>query len=204
MPLIDERASSASQPPQNDPKPSDSMSKQQQDAYEAYVAAMAQKADGKLFLNHDERHAEIVIAQLFKSAEHEVKILTGCLKDEVYGGDRIREAAVSFACNHPDGVVRILSEQPIGQSRFLDAMRRVTLPGNLIVIEADSDVEGSVHFTVADGKHFRYEEDVSKCEAVVAFGRIEFGQRLSSLFDRMVRLTGPRNAESSNHVLGAG
>lgn len=153
--------------------------------YEAYVEEMARKADGALILNHSKAHAEVILAQLFKTAASEIKILTGALDDDVYGSPKVRLAAKDFVERNPTGKISIISEKDITQNRLLEDLRARLGEDRLTVKRLDSKVNNRAHFAVADGAHLRFEADKEKCEAFVMFGQTGLAGRLSHVFDNL-------------------
>ena len=142
------------------------------DDYREYVSGVADKADGReIIQNKTPAHAGILIAALFRKAQHQVLIVSGSLDNRAYGTDEVIGAATEFFLR-PDTQLKIVLEKPVAYTdcRFLVFLRdaghletgRVTL--HLIT--------GGVpfHFLLADENHYRFEADTTKHEAIAQFG----------------------------------
>lgn len=142
------------------------------DDYREYVRTIAAVADGKeIIQNKTPAHAGVLIAALFDKAEQEVLIVSGSLDGRAYGTDEAVVAASNFLSRN-DAQLSIVIEQPVtfAENRFLSLLRDLQLIGTNRVILRRTPQRAPFHFLLADGKHFRFEADPTKHEAIAQFG----------------------------------
>jgi hypothetical protein len=157
--------------------------------YEAYVERMAALADGRVILNHTYAHAEIILAQIFRMATVNVKIVTGKLDETVYGSTRVCDAISGFLSDHHEGTIDVVSEGSVSNSHPL--LRRLEddgLRGRFHLSVLKPGWEAKSHFAVADAQHLRFEAEPAKCEAVVMFGDRKNGTKLDETFHKYAAL----------------
>ncbi len=155
--------------------------------YRDLVLLRSSAPDGTMFQNRNASHASIVFAAIFSRAEHEVLLLTGSLNDEVYGKDEVVQAVLKFLRRHANTRLRVLHEELIAESNhLLDALRDSDFMDERVQMRKVPDKEKQeygFHFTVADSRHLRYEENRKSFEAVVQFGGDANAVTLSENFE---------------------
>lgn len=156
------------------------------DDYRNEVEQLALAQTGDSFYNSSIDHASVVIEKIFRHATDKVCIITKKLNGRVFGQDLVVKEARDFLSN-ANHKVRILMEDDASclseGHRLIEEFRQH--PGSVeikhIPLEISNKLE--VHFTVADGKSYRFEPDKEKWEASVAFGDEDGGGALERYFE---------------------
>lgn len=143
--------------------------------------------------NRDAQHAAYLIKTLFHHATHEVCVFTGSLFDGVFGNEAIKEEAMMFLRKNPTVKLKVAFQEAITNEEVLSG-------SFMKYIMADPNRKGSIeiynaskaypsvtnHFSVSDGKAFRYEIDHETRQAVANFGDKKNAQTLASLFEKII------------------
>lgn len=154
------------------------------DRYRREVRRLADERTGEPILNSSPDHAEIVIQQIFHSANERVNILSGSLTPRVYGRDLIVwEAALFLASSHLNRVQIILEQDCIEDRRLNPLLREVSKFKNVELRFASEEVRKlyDFHYIVTDNDCYRFEPDREYAVAVAAFGHSSGGQHLRGL-----------------------
>ena len=152
--------------------------------YRRKVGRLAELRTGAPILNSSPDHAEIVIQQIFQSAEHSVDILSGNLTPRVYGRDLVvREVSLFLAESHRNRVQIILEQDCVEDRRLNPFLREISKFENVEMRHASEDVKKlyDFHYIVTDNNCYRFEPDRQYAVAVAAFGHEIGGKRLRSL-----------------------
>jgi len=158
------------------------------DQYRELVRQHARLENGEAFYNNSYDHARIIMEEMFAKAERRVKILTKALDNRVYEGSLMTEYADYFAAS-PGASLQILIE---------DNLAPESLSAHPLIedIKESSAVEirrvpkeiverYSYNCAIADGLHFRFEDDRRNVSAVAAFGRKDTAEHLEDIFDQI-------------------
>ena len=163
--------------------------------YETIIRSYAEEHRNQRFPNGKSEHAIIVLTNLFRYSDHEIRIFNKCLADSVYGQDALIDAAQRFIEKQGSRLTILLQNSvSLEENRFLSALYKVIKdrtdnnePHGEIDIRiangayAESDAK---HFTVTDRDGFRFERDHEKKVAVSNFNEPETARRLREAFDR--------------------
>jgi hypothetical protein len=162
------------------------------DDYRTYVQAVAREADGRqTILNRSPAHASVIISTIFRTTQRRVEILTGRLRDDIYGTPEVVESAVSFLSRNPEARMEIVSIEGVAMpdNHFLTALRLHRVVNDQVFLGRCTEAQARVHgfrFLVGDGQHYRFQSDPANTEAVVQFGRNETGRKLHEIFAALV------------------
>lgn len=177
-------------------------------SYEQYIAACAEAAlkdDGKpseIIYNKSPIHAAILIRQLIWAARRDLRILSGSLNVDVYGGQKTVDVARDFFARRQGHAKVLLDWQPGGSARPLEQV----VAENPLLCTMRAASAGTerfqlryvpprvaqlypFHFLVADEASFRFEEDRSKFDAVAQFGNPLLARKLAARFDEIWNLS---------------
>jgi hypothetical protein len=141
---------------------------------------LADLRQGAIF-NGSAEHASVIVENLFRIANHHVRILSGDLDARVYGNPNVVQRAQEFL-GHSDHKLDILVEDANFNSThpFLRALHSNANASIKLISPALS--EGiSYHFMTADEDCYRFEEQKGSHKAVAAFGD-QATQNLNNIF----------------------
>lgn len=144
--------------------------------------------DMRLICNRNSNHAAIVFYNLFRVAQQEVLILCGRLNDAVFGKQFVIDSAEDFL-NKRNGKISIKVCDDFSlasSSRFFQSLSQKNCK-SLTLTPAASSTAGMPHFTVVDGKSYRYEFAPHNCgfESSVRFGDEGISQALVKRFSEI-------------------
>jgi hypothetical protein len=161
---------------------------------EAVTAAMEAASNPSALTPHDviynrsAEHAAIIVEHLFRAAKERVMIVSSRLDTKVYGVPEVIDAATSFLNNNPSARIDVLIETDVDSEAhpWLSALRAVDknrvsvtrLPSTLVA-------RYKYNFAVADGRHYRIEQDREKFDAFAQFGNREIGKELVTTFNSL-------------------
>jgi len=155
-------------------------------AYRAYVERVATEENPETVIrNRSIKHASVIVEFIFRRARQHVEILTGTLRDDVYGTPEAIGAAIDFLRRSPTARIDILSEAPIGAlDRFLVAVAAAGFGDRVHrwIVPADVQLTYQHHIVVADSRCFRFEPARTAFEAFVQFGNEERGAFFHNIF----------------------
>jgi hypothetical protein len=143
--------------------------------------------------NRDAQHASYLIKTLFHHAAHEVCVFTGSLYDGVFGNEAIKKEAINFLRKDSTVKLKVAFQENVSNEEVLSGsfMKYVLgdpeRKGSIEVYNASKAYPGITnHFSVSDGKAFRYEIDHVTRRAVANFGDKKNAQILASVFDKII------------------
>ncbi|HZL58978.1 MAG TPA: hypothetical protein VFC38_04700 [Stellaceae bacterium] len=154
--------------------------------YRRFVATMAAgDKPSETFSNFSHEHAAVVIAAIFRHARNHVEILTGALDPDVYCTQEVIDAAVAFA-RQPGASIRVLPERPIAPNHaLLAALAAANLRNRIIIYDLIQRSSNELfHFVVADGRHYRFEQNREEMTAIIQFGEPKLCTGLHEYFDK--------------------
>ncbi len=155
--------------------------------YREDVMRAALRRDGHPIYNGSLEHAEVLVEQLFASANSQVSVFTGKLNPRVFASRRVLEKVGEFL-GKAGCKVRILIDDPDAVD-WLDHgfVRHFRQSDDLTFKRLDEDVSSKInfHFIVADDDCYRFESDKHKPEAIASFGDKVGGERLSGVFQEL-------------------
>lgn len=161
--------------------------------YRREVWRLARERTGEPIFNSSPDHAEIVIQNIFNSANESVNILSGDLTPRVYGRDLlVREASLFLASSHRNQVQIILERDSIEDRGLNPLLLEISRFKNVALRFAPPEVRElyNFHYIVTDNDCYRFEPDRKYAVAVAAFGDTTGGQHLqaihSDLWDRCI------------------
>ncbi|NOX40767.1 MAG: hypothetical protein GXP05_09695 [Alphaproteobacteria bacterium] len=163
--------------------------------YSKIVRRAAALKDGSVIFNGSLAHAEILVRELFRSADSCIKILSGDLNSRVFGSDDVVEQANLFLAD-PNRKLEVLVEECSADDRanhpFYDNFF-VKKRDNVHFRRVPQDIQDSYdfHLVVADGESYRFEGDKKKHAAIAAFGDKKGASNLDGIFDEIWELGVP-------------
>lgn len=138
--------------------------------YRTRVKMLSDLRNGGLVFNGSAEHASVIVENLFRVANHHVRILTGDLDARVYGNPNVIQRAEEFL-SYSDHKIDILVEDASfnGSHPFV---RAVVNRDNVTLMEIDSNLSEGIpyHFMTADEDCYRFEEMKGSHKAIAAFG----------------------------------
>jgi hypothetical protein len=154
----------------------------QMDDYRRYVEKMADLNDGgEIILNRSPEHATVIASVLFDRAIDHVEILTGNLRDDIFGTEEVTAAAINFLKKSASSKIEVIADTPntITECAFIKAV-----PNNLRcrISLATTEEKKPFRFMVADARSYRFQGDAETPEAIVQFGSKETGKKLHDIF----------------------
>ncbi len=152
--------------------------------YGVRVRTAAYEKNGEPIYNGSADHAEIILTNLWESAESNVKVLSQSLNESVYDSDALIEAAQSFLAK-PGATAEVLFEDaPAPTNRFYKALRA---HDNVEIKQVPRDQQNRYDFcmTVVDGISHRFAEDKYEMTAVAAFGDELNAKHLGEVFNHI-------------------
>jgi hypothetical protein len=151
--------------------------------YRALVTRLADAAEGTTFFNEGVAHARIVIENIFRVSNEEVDILSADLASDVYGDRNVIDSAKLFLTTHPNSKLCILTGSETSDNNpFLAALRNAQLRDRVELSRVPARKLETVNFQVGDGRHFRFQADATKLNAICRFGDATLGASLQSRF----------------------
>ena len=158
--------------------------------YRVRVQNAARQPDAEPIFNGTPDHAEIILTNLWASAENKVQLISRCFEESVYNSDELIDAAQSFL-SRPNTEAEILYEvEPELSNRFFAAISKFDKVKFIPVSEQDR-ARYDFSFMVADDKNYRYAEDKLEMSAIAAFGDAPNAKHLSNIFDEIVDIVTP-------------
>jgi hypothetical protein len=163
---------------------------QRQISYEEIVEFLAKEKVNQRISNGRTEHAISLLKVMFKYAEKEIRIYTGCLFDGVYGDKGLLSAFKNFLLDENNKVFVLLQnnvlnidEHPMIQTA--NDLKKINSRGRFIVrhargIYAQESVE---HFAVMDKSGFRYELDDENKKAIANFNEPKTASNFIKAFD---------------------
>lgn len=163
--------------------------------YKEYIRGLAQQNRNVVFFNSSADHGAFVMSTIFDNAKTAVKIYCGNFSGDISKNDHYRLSLKNYL--HRGGKLQILLQEEKlklnPNPHIFDILKLYSITNDNISIrqhpykigmpkEGKSDVN-EVHFTVADDKMYRIEEDIDKFTAIGNFNDVEKSKELSKFFD---------------------
>ena len=161
--------------------------------YEEYINQLVQQQKDEVFYNSGPDHAAAVMSAIFNSGNRYIKIYAGELDKRVSKQRHYENSLESFL--RKDGVTLKIILQRYNKEEepeIFDLLRYYNLldPAKIEIKTHNFRVArgletGEVHFTVADDRMYRVEDDVINFTAEGNFNDAKRSLELSHLFDQM-------------------
>jgi hypothetical protein len=163
--------------------------------YKTAVKLLAAKGDSFEFLNSGNEHAGIVMSTIFQNASDYIYVFAGSLKGDV---SQYYLVDLENYLNRPDSTLKvILQTKPENPSpavlkiwNYIEA-NPGTSKVEISYLNACEEIkhlfsENEIHhFTIADNKMFRIEEDLNKYTARVSFNNKKRTSELKIIFNEL-------------------
>ncbi len=156
--------------------------------YRKLVRSLAFAHDGQLVSNESIEHASVVIEHLFGTAMKSIDVLSGEFNEDVYGRDEVVREAKLFLGDSDQNKIRIILEKTFSESLGRHSLFRACSGyKNLQVKLVPPEVQNryNFHFVLVDSDSYRFEEDKSQPQAVVAFGDETGASNLRSIHSEL-------------------
>ncbi len=152
--------------------------------YRKRVEILASERTGETIANGSFDHAAIIIQQMFKSAEHQVSILTGNLNARVYGRAEVVEEAKLFLAQGDHSARFLLESEDSLLFRDHPLFERLRHNENLEarIVPEEMRNQYKYHFLVMDDDSYRFEPTKDGPTAVAAFGDKDTVRNLAEIF----------------------
>jgi hypothetical protein len=161
------------------------------DEYSLAIAKLASSKSNFQFTNSGENHARIVMSNIFKTSEYNIKMFAGNLKGDVSKGDYLT-ALESFLQKKGTKLTVLLEGNPDQNSAAFSLIRKyqnINKERISISLVSPEKLEATKvngqnnHFTIGDDRMFRFETDTQQYTAVCNFNDLEKCQRLNDIFN---------------------
>ena len=159
------------------------------------VSRLAKIGENRLFLNSSEEHAIVVLSEIFKVAQSNIRIFAGCLYEHVGNSPEYIQALSDFI--ERDGSVKILlnkftPEEGV-KSNLFKRLAYYQEIGKSVEIRltdakpylAKDEEKKEVHFTIADEKAYRIETDIEQRAAACNFDGGMLAKNFATFFDKI-------------------
>jgi hypothetical protein len=163
--------------------------------YKDFVANLARNNENRVFLNSDERHALVVLVEIFKQAKDTVRIFAGNLCEHVGNEPDYIEAVSDFI--ERGGKIRILlnkaDEKSMKSSNLFKRLAFYEDNQNDVVVKKTTAEpyfmqdgnKNYVHFTIADENAYRIETDIENRTAVCNMNNPDIAKAYIAIFDEI-------------------
>ncbi len=170
------------------PKERVAMSSDVLHSYRLQVQDLAQGKKNFRIPNRQRSHAEVLIEQIFQSAEETVRLFCGALDEKFYSRPSIQDAVSRFL-NKPNTKLYVLTEDPVTLDHPV-VSRLTHISPERVQIRCLNKVgqANASHFAVFDRIGFRYEfahTENGDVEAVANFNEPVTAEKLIQIFDDM-------------------
>jgi hypothetical protein len=167
--------------------------------YREYIKDLAKQGKSVVFYNSGPDHAALVMATIFATAKDTIRVFAGNFSGEISSKEEYRNGLENFLSR--GGKIKVLLEKEKFESRteepkIFDILRFYSIinPKNVEVKkhsnklfrageEKEKNQLHEIHFTVADGKMYRVEDDTKSFTAFGNFNDAEASKNLSLIFD---------------------
>lgn len=163
--------------------------------YKFFVSNLADNSINRIFLNSDKEHALVVLANLFRHANKEIRIFAANLCENIGDEPEYIEAISEFI--EREGHVRILlnkyNEDLLKKSNLFKRLAYYVYYGSDVIVKTTSirpflskDPEKKeVHFTVMDETGYRIETDIENRTAECNFNSPVMAKGMVNFFDKI-------------------
>jgi hypothetical protein len=142
-------------------------------------------AQGQVIVSRSPDHAKAILRHLFRMATVRVRILSSTLDQNLFD-NTVGDVAAGFLIENQHSSITILTDSTIDTTThpFFNVPRRDGVLSRIGLWLVPPEIQRTYHFnfTVADGKHFRFEKDRKLLNAVVQFGNGDAGRSLDRVF----------------------
>jgi hypothetical protein len=141
--------------------------------------------------NGQSAHAAILIENMFRHANSDIRIYSGDLNNEVYNGKTVIQAAIKFLKKSGTSLKILLQNKRDAQwfnsHELIKAIaeQKAELMGSfdIRIAEGVYATNEAHHFAVMDDKGFRYEIDHANCKAIASFNEPGSAKKMVEVFD---------------------
>jgi len=162
--------------------------------YKAYIHELAKAGKDTVFFNSGQHHASLVMGTIFNYAKNDVRIYAGGFSGHVSDTIDYKQGLEKFL--RGGGNLKVLLQESKLEEKtppkIFELIKYYHLlnPDKVQVKKHPFKVrkpglEDEIHFTVADGKMFRVEDNIETFTAVGNFNSPTESQILETLFDKM-------------------
>ena len=156
------------------------------DDYREEVERLARARTGEPIYNSSVDHAAVIVEKLFRHAKSEIRIISGSLKNDLFGQDALAREAEAFL-ELEDTKIQIAIENGVASldpaSCFLSVLKKFKDRVELREMHAHVPAAFKYHFTLADDDSYRFEPDKTESKAVGVFGDELGARKLREAFD---------------------
>jgi hypothetical protein len=168
--------------------------------YKDYISKLAREGKNEIFFNSGPEHAAFVMGTIFENANAYVKIYAANFSGQISNKPDYQNGLEKYLLKGKKVKILLQSDKFNSVKEKPDVFRLLkfyslinpnqieikTHPYRLVENEGDSEI----HFTVADNKMYRIEEDVDSFTARGNFNNGEEAATLSNLFDKVWAMDG--------------
>lgn len=168
--------------------------------YKYFVRSLAENMEDRMFLNSDEEKAIVVLVELIRKAQSELRIFAGSLCNSI-GDNSEYITAISEFIERSGKVYILLNNYDSICAKNSNLYRRLAYyisQGKEIYVKStdakpyrtDDEERKPVHFTVGDRTSYRIETDVEKRTAECNFNSHEVANTIADFFDSLFNKDG--------------
>jgi hypothetical protein len=151
--------------------------------YRARVEAARLSGSRDTIHNSSDRHAAVLIEQLFLAAENNVRILCRQLNIGVYGSAPVLAAASLFIRREGVRMQIIVQDSAVLDFEKHPFLKEFGALPNVEIRTLDEAVDPGIDFFVADGNAYRFEPDPTSTVARASFNRPAMASVLVKIFN---------------------
>ena len=158
--------------------------------YEKEIMELALKQEDKVFYNSSSDHAAIVHKAIVKTASNCIRIFSSSMCSEISNNEDYLAAIKEYLTSSQDHLLNIVL------TNYSEKFLNMPIAGILRQFPSQVEVkryEGNLlyggkpcHFTVADGRMFRFETDIDQHMAFGNFNNPEQAKKLTDIFDKIM------------------
>lgn len=181
--------------------------------YREYIKDLAKNDKNVVFNNSGPEHAALVMSTIFETAKKRIRILAGSFSGEISKNDEYRRTLEKFL-SHGGNVQVLLDKKKFDslekEPKIFDILRFYSIVNpeqvsirkyNTPVVRSEkgaSDVH-EVHFTVADDKMYRVEDNIDTFVAFGNFNDEKTAKSLNTIFDNIFTVSEPISLNKPYH-----
>lgn len=159
------------------------------------VSRLATMGENRVFLNSSEEHAIVVLSEMFKVAQENIRIFAGCLYEHVGNSPEYIQALSDFI--ERNGTVKILlnkfTADEAKKSNLFKRLAYYQAIGHSVEVRiteakpylAKDEDKKEVHFTIVDEKAYRIETDIEQRAAACNFDGKALAKSFATFFDEL-------------------
>lgn len=161
--------------------------------YQLYIHNLAITGKDAVFYNSGPEHASFVLQKIFENASNTVNIYAGCFSGEISNQANYKEAMEKFLQRKGVKLKILLQNGKLAEQkkepeifqllRFYSILNKDSIEIKKHPYHLQKDDGREIHFTVADNKMYRLEDDIEKFTAIGNFNDPLESNSLSLLFD---------------------